>query len=75
MAVLWVARFGIKVAFFGALYHPTYTRAQSAVNVRMALIFSMMITMLPIVATVLTELRYLTYYFIYLTKTFKSVPF
>ena len=50
IAVLLVTRFGTKVLFIGAHFHPTFGGAQSA-------IISVMITMLPKGVPVLTELQ------------------
>ena len=57
IAVLRVARFGTTMTIFGGHFLPTYTRPQRGANVRMTLIFSVMITLLPKGVLVLTELQ------------------
>ena len=60
MAVLSMSRFRVKVAVFSAPNCQTLTRPQRAAKVWMAVIFFVMITMLPITVPVLTELQLLT---------------
>jgi len=57
IAVLRVSRFGAALCIFGGHFLPTSTRPQRGANVRMTLIFSVMITLLPIGVLVLTELQ------------------
>ena len=57
IAVLSVTRFGTTMTIFGGHFLPTYTRPQRGANVRMTLIFSVMITLLPKGVLILTELR------------------